>query len=100
MSGSADVRDGAQILLSMLNTDPQNILSIQTNPPRFRFKNNDIAIEYPNSFPKYLKDLFKTLNYNISVAPLPYPTSNIIQKLEDRSFSFSDIRGSGKSFTI
>lgn len=99
ISGSADVRDGAQILLSMLKTDPLDILSINTIP-RYRFKNNDIAIEYPHNFPKQTKELFKRSGYNISVAPLPYPTSNIVQKVEDKSVAFSDSRGSGQSIMI
>lgn len=99
VSGSADVRDGAQILMSMLKTNPLDILSINTIP-RFRFKYNDIKIEYPQNFPKRTKELFEHSGYNISEAPLPYPTSNIIQKVEDKSVAFSDSRGSGQSIMI
>lgn len=99
VTGSADVRDGAQILLSMLKTDPQDIISVN-NVPRFRIKNNDIAIEYSNNFPKQIRDLFVNFGFNISEAPLPYPTSNIIQKIEDESVAFSDSRGSGQSISI
>lgn len=99
VSGSADVRDGAQILLSILKTDPQNIVSVNTIP-RFRIKNKEIAIEYQDRYPKQIEELFKDMGYNISKAPLPYPTSNIIQKVEDKSVAFSDSRGSGKSYTI
>lgn len=97
ISGSADARDGAQILLSMLKTDPQKIVSVNTIP-RFHLKNNVIEIE--NHFPKQIKELFVSLGYNISDASLPYPTSNIVQKLEDNSIAFSDSRGSGQSYTI
>lgn len=99
VSGSADVRDGAQILLSMLMTDPQEILSFNTIP-RFHFKNNDIAIEKLNNFPKQIIESFEHFGYNISEAPLPYPTSNIVQKIEDKSVALSDSRGSGQSITI
>ncbi|VVC40656.1 Gamma-glutamyltranspeptidase,Nucleophile aminohydrolases, N-terminal [Cinara cedri] len=99
ISGSADVRDGAQILMSMLTTDPQDILSINTIP-RFRIKLNDIAIEYPQNFSKKTKELFERSGYNISIATLPYPTSNVVQKVEDKSVAFSDSRGSGQSITI
>lgn len=99
VSGSADVRDGAQILLSMLKTEPQDILSVN-DIPRFRIKLNDIAIENPNNFPKQIKELFINLGYNVSNAPLPYPTTNVVQKVEDRSIVFSDSRGSGKSISV
>lgn len=99
ISGSADVRDGAQILLSMLTTDPTKIMSVNSIP-RFRFKKNDIAIEKLDSFPELIKKSFETLGYFVSRAPIPYPTSNIIQKLEDKSVAFSDSRGSGQSITI
>lgn len=99
VSGSADVHDGAQILLSMLKTNAQNIVSVN-NIPRFRIKNKEIAIEYQDKFPKQIEDLFVELGYNISKAPLPYPTTNIIQKVEDKSVAFSDSRGSGESYTI
>lgn len=99
VSGSADVRDGTQILLSMLKTDPQKIVSVNTIP-RYRIKNKEIAIEYLNRFPKQIEQLFKDIGYNISKAPLPYPTSNIIQKVEDKSVAFSDSRGSGESYTL
>jgi len=99
VSGSTDVRDGTQILLSMLSTDPKDILSVNTIP-RFRIKNNDIAIEKFQNFSEQITELFVKDGYNVSDAPLPYPTSNIIQKVEDKSFAFSDSRGSGQSITI
>lgn len=101
ISGSADVRDGAQILLSMLKSVPQDISSIN-NVARFRFKNNDIAIEskYPNKLPTQIIDIFTKFGYNISNASLPYPTSNIIQKVGDESVAFSDSRGTGHSLTL
>lgn len=99
ISGSADVRDGVEILLSMLKIDPLDIFSVN-NIPRFRFKNNDIEIEYPNKFPKEIKELFIKSGYHISEARLPYPTSNVIQKVGDKSIAFSDTRGSGKSISI
>lgn len=99
ISGSADVRDGAQILLSMLMTNPQEILSVNSIP-RFRFENNNIAIEKPNNFPKQIIELFRKFGFNVTKAPLPYPTSNIVQKVEDKSVAFSDSRGSGYSITI
>lgn len=99
VSGSADVRDGAQILLSMLKTDPQKIVSVNTIP-RFRIKNKEIAVEYQDIYPKQIEELFEDMGYNISKASLPYPTSNIIQKVEDKSVAFSDSRGSGESYTI
>lgn len=99
ISGSADVRDGVQILLSMLKSDPQDILSVN-NITRFHFKNNDIAIEskYPNS--SKIEEIFKKFGYNVSNASLPYPTSNIVQKIEDICVAFSDSRGVGQSFTL
>lgn len=99
VSGSADVRDGAQILLSMLTTEPQKITSVNSIP-RFHFKNNDIAIEKLDSFPELTKKSFENLGYNVFKAPVPYPTSNIVQKVEDKSVAFSDSRGSGQSITI
>jgi len=97
VSGSADVCDGAQILLSMLKIDSQKIMSVNT-VPRFHFKNNVIEIE--NHFPQQIEELFVKLGFSVSNASLPYPTSNIVQKLEDKSIAFSDSRGSGQSYTI
>jgi len=99
ISGAADVRDGTQLLLSMLKTDPKNILSVN-NIPRFRIKNNDVEIEYPNNITNHFSKLLLNVGFNLSEATLPYPTSNIIQKEEDRSIAFSDSRGSGKSYTL
>lgn len=99
ISGSADVRDGTQLLLSMLKTDPQDILSVNTIP-RFHLKNNDVAFEYPNNISKKFEELLSTFGFNLSKALLPYPTSNIVQKEEDKSVAFSDSRGSGKSYTL
>lgn len=99
ISGSADVRDGVEILLSMLKTDPEDIFAVN-DIPRFRFNNSDIEIEYPNEFPKEIKELLVKYGYHISEAHLPYPTSNVIQKVGDKSIAFSDIRGSGQSITI
>ncbi|KAL5239888.1 hypothetical protein ACI65C_007298 [Semiaphis heraclei] len=99
ISGAADVRDGTQLLLSMLKTDPQNILSVN-NIPRFHLKNNDVEIEYPNNITKQFSKLLSNFGFSLSEATLPYPTSNIIQKVGDRSVAFSDSRGSGKSYTL
>ncbi|CAI6349832.1 unnamed protein product [Macrosiphum euphorbiae] len=99
ISGAADVRDGTQLLLSMLKTDPQDILSVN-NIPRFRLKNNDVAIEYPSNITKQFSELLLSNGFNLSEATLPYPTSNIVQKEGDRSVAFSDSRGSGKSYTL
>lgn len=97
VSGSADVRDGAQILLSLLKTDPLNILSVNTIP-RFRISKNAIQIE--NNFPKDIEEVFVKSKYIVSKAYLPYPTCNIIQKVEDKSIAFSDFRGTGRSYTL
>lgn len=94
VSGSADVYDGTQILLSLLNTNSQSIHSVDAIP-RFRFKKNNIGTEY-----SYQNDEFIKSGYSISPAPLPYPTVNIIQKVEDYSIAFSDSRGIGQSITI
>ncbi|XP_022181735.1 gamma-glutamyltransferase 7-like isoform X2 [Myzus persicae] len=99
ISGAADVRDGTQLLLSMLKTNPQDIISVN-NIPRFRLKNNDVAIEYPNNMTKQFSELLLNFGFSLSEATLPYPTSNIVQKEEDRSVAFSDSRGSGKSYTL
>ncbi|XP_050421122.1 uncharacterized protein LOC126833689 isoform X2 [Adelges cooleyi] len=99
ISGSADVRDGTQILLSIIKTDSHEFLEVN-KAPRIRFNNVNIAVEFPLTFPKKLKDLFLSLDFNVFNATLPYPTSNIIQKLEDRAIALSDSRGSGNSFTI
>lgn len=99
ISGAADVRDGTQLLLSMLKTDPQDILSVN-NIPRFRLKNNDVAIEYPTNLTKQFSELLLSIGFNLSEATLPYPTSNIVQKKGDESVAFSDSRGSGKSYTL
>lgn len=99
ISGAVDVRDGTQLLLSMLKTDPQNILSVN-NIPRFRIKNYDVEIEYPNNITKQFSELLLNFGFSLSEATLPYPTSNIIQKEGDRSVAFSDSRGSGKSYTL
>jgi len=99
ISGAADVRDGTQLLLSMLKTDPQDILSVN-NIPRFRLKHNDLAIEYPSNITKQFSELLLSIGFNLSKAPLPYPTSNIVQKEGDGSVAFSDSRGSGKSYTL
>lgn len=98
ISGSADVLDGAQILLSLLKTDPQNISSVNTIP-RFRIIKNIIEIE--KDFPKDIEESFVKSEYIVSKEyQKPYPTSNIIQKVEDKSVAFSDFRGTGKSYTI
>lgn len=99
ISGSADVRDGAQLLLLMLNTNPESIHSVDT-VPRIHFKNNDITIENSYKISEKNEELLINLGYNISKAPLPYPTFNIIQKVEDKCIAFSDSRGSGQSITI
>lgn len=101
ISGSADVRDGVQILLSMLKSNPLDIFSVN-NITRFRFKNNDIAIEskYPNKLSSKIEEIFKKYGYSVSNASLPYPTSNIVQKVEDISIAFSDSRGNGQSLTL
>jgi len=99
ISGAADVRDGTQLLLSMLKTDPQDILSVN-NIPRFRLNNNDVAIEYPSNITKQFSELLLSIGFNLSEATLPYPTSNIVQKKGDRSVALSDSRGSGKSYTL
>jgi len=99
ITGSADVRDGTQLLLSMLKTDPQHILSVNTIP-RFRLKMNNVAIEYPNNITKEFSELLLNFGFYLSEATLPYPTSNIVQKEEDKSVTFSDSRGSGKSYTL
>lgn len=96
VSGSANVYDGAQILLSMLNSNPQSIQSVDAIP-RFRYKKNNIGIEY---LYKNYETNFTNLGYHIFTAPLPYPTVNVIQKVEDNSVAFSDSRGSGQSITI
>lgn len=97
ISGAADVRDGTQLLLSMLKTDPQDILNVNTIT-RFHFKNNDVDIEYPYNITKQFLKLLDNFGYNLF--NVTYPTSNIIQKVEDRSVAFSDSRGSGKSYTL
>ncbi|XP_050545413.1 glutathione hydrolase 7-like isoform X2 [Daktulosphaira vitifoliae] len=99
ISGSADVRDGAQILLQLLKINPQNIVDINSTP-RVRLNGNNVGLEFPNSFPKKLESLLSYAGFNISEAFLPYPTSNLIQKIEDLSFGLSDSRGSGISYTI
>lgn len=99
ISGAADVRDGTQLLLSMLKTDPQDILNINTIT-RFHFKNNDVRIEYSNNITKQFSKLLLKFGFHLFNATLPYPTSNIVQKVEDRSVAFSDSRGSGKSYTL
>uniref|UniRef100_A0A8D9AMY4 Gamma-glutamyltranspeptidase 2 n=1 Tax=Cacopsylla melanoneura TaxID=428564 RepID=A0A8D9AMY4_9HEMI len=96
--------DSESFLPRHFTSPEERLLSESIEAPRVRILGPHIAREQWHPYQLSSRELItlqNTFHLNLDIpAPLPYPSSNVIEKISDTIFAYSDSRGSGKPVTF